>query len=115
MLEKVNPHAAANAVPEPFVYNRIGELNGNMLNVVQVENRMLDFHVHEDSDELFYVLEGEMKLETDEGVMPLKAGEMVIVPHGMRHRPIITKLVKILLMDREGTLNESNSVSPDRD
>ena len=53
MLTKVNLLAAANAVQGLYRYDKVGRLNGHVLSVVQVENRTLDFHVHEQSDELF--------------------------------------------------------------
>jgi hypothetical protein len=49
LMEKVNRGAL-------FQYLEIGRLNGHALNVGQVENRILDFHCHENSDELFYVI-----------------------------------------------------------
>lgn len=46
-----------------FSYLRVGKLNNHMLNVLQTENRTLDFHVHDNSDELFYCIEGEFDIE----------------------------------------------------
>ena len=57
MLEKVNLLQAANSVGL-FEYLSVGKLNGHALSVLQAENRTLGFHVHEQSDELFYVIEG---------------------------------------------------------
>ncbi|MCE5344276.1 MAG: cupin domain-containing protein [Eubacteriales bacterium] len=82
-----------------YQYEWIGRINNNALSVVQVENRTLDFHAHEQSDELFLILEGELTLETGDGLLPLNAGEMVIIPCGMRRRPIIAARVKLLLME----------------
>ena len=65
MLKKVNLKSAANAVDKLYVYDKIGKLNGHVLSVVNVENRTLEFHIHENSDELFYVIEGSFHLETE--------------------------------------------------
>ena len=92
-----------------YRYKKVGELNGHVLSVVQVENRALDFHIHEDSDELFYVIEGQFELETEEKGYPVKAGELIIVPKGMRHRPVVGSLTKFLMMELKGTLNKENS------
>ena len=109
MLEKVNVLTAVNALEALYCYQKIGRFNGNVISVVQVENRTLDFHVHEHSDELFMVLEGNFQLETEEGLIPLAAGEFVIVPKGMRHRPVATTLAKMLMVELAGTLNKQNS------
>jgi len=77
--------------------------------VVQVENRTLDFHVHEKSDELFYVIEGSFQLELEDGLLTLNEGEFVIVPKGTKHRPVVKSLTKFLMIELEGTLNKENS------
>lgn len=108
-MKAVNLLEEVNAVERLYVYEKIGRLNGNVLSVVNVENRTLDFHVHENSDELFYVIEGEFKLETEEGHIPVKSGEFVIVPKGVKHRPVVTTLTKFLMIEMDGTLNKENS------
>jgi mannose-6-phosphate isomerase-like protein (cupin superfamily) len=108
MLEKVNLLAAANQT-DLFQYLKVGQINNHMLNVVQVENRILDFHVHEQSDEMFYVLEGRFDIELDDGIVPLETGDMIIIPKGIRHRPVVKTRVKCLLVELEGTLNADNT------
>ncbi len=108
-MKAVNLLNEVNAVEKLYVYEKIGRLNGNVLSVVNVENRTLDFHVHENSDELFYVIEGEFNLETEEGLIPVKSGEFIIVPKGTRHRPVVTALTKFLMIEMDGTLNKENS------
>ena len=109
MIEKINLHEKANSVSRLFQYLEIGQLNGHVLNVLQVENRTLDFHIHEHSDELFYVIEGSFELEFDDGLAQLDQGDLIIVPKGIRHRPVCKALVKCLLIELDGTLNESNT------
>lgn len=109
MLRKVNLKLAADEVDELYVYDKVGLLNGHVLSVVKVENRTLNFHVHEGSDELFYVIEGTFQLETEEGLLRVDEGEFVIVPKGMRHRPVVKELGKFLMVELEGTLNKENS------
>ena len=92
-----------------YVYEKIGHINGHMLSVVQVENRTLDFHVHEASDEMFYVIEGSFQLETREGLIRVDEGEFIIVPKNTEHRPVVKELTKFLMMELAGTLNKENS------
>jgi len=109
MLKKVNIKDEANAVEGLYLYKKVGLLNSHVLSVVQVENRTLDFHVHEASDELFFVIEGAFQLETEDGLLPVDAGEFVVVPKGMRHRPVVGQLAKFLMIELAGTLNKENS------
>ncbi len=108
-MEKVNLLEKVNAVDALYVYDKIGRLNGNVLSVVQVENRTLNFHVHEHSDELFYVIEGSFHIDTDNGLIPINQGEFIIVPKGTRHRPVVKSLTKFLMIEMDGTLNKENS------
>jgi mannose-6-phosphate isomerase-like protein (cupin superfamily) len=108
-IKKTNLLDAVNSIGELYVYDKVGKLNGNVLSVVQVENRTLDFHVHEASDELFFVIEGGFHLETEEGLHRVNAGEFVIVPKGVLHRPVVKELSKFLMIELEGTLNKENS------
>ncbi len=109
MIEKINLQKSADNASELFQYVEIGRLNNHILNVLQVENRTLDFHIHEKSDELFYVIEGTFDIELDDKTIPMQQGDMVIIPKGTRHRPVCKSLVKCLLIELDGTLNKENT------
>lgn len=122
---KVSDHelAAINLLEEVkkietlYYYEKIGTLNSHALTVVNVSDRTLDFHKHEYSDELFFVIDGafylEVKNEKDDGLavtrIPIGAGELIIVPKGVLHRPVVTTLTRFLMMELEGTLTKENS------
>ncbi|MCL2142464.1 MAG: cupin domain-containing protein [Methanimicrococcus sp.] len=109
MIQKMNLLEKANSISSLFQYLEIGRLNNHTLNVLQAENRILDFHCHENSDELFYVIEGTFELEFEDGLTLLNQGDFIIVPKGVRHRPVCKSLVKCLLIELGGTLNEENT------
>jgi len=109
MIQKINLLEKANSVSELFQYLKVGHLNDHMLNVLQAENRTLDFHIHEDSDELFYVIEGSFAIEFEDRLLSLNQGDMIVVPKGTSHRPVCTELVKCLLIELDGTLNDDNT------
>ena len=109
MINKINLKEQVNSVSELFQYLRIGLLNNHMLNVLQAENRTLDFHTHEQSDEMFYCIEGEFDIEFDDGLTHLVQGDFIIIPKGIRHRPVCKSLVKCLLIELDGTLDETNT------
>ena len=109
MIKKVNLKEQVDAVKNLFQYKRVGTLNDHMLNVLQAENRTLDFHTHETSDEMFYCIEGEFDIEFEDGSTHLREGDLIIIPKGTKHRPVCKKLVKCLLIEVEGTLNKENT------
>ncbi|HWP50695.1 MAG TPA: hypothetical protein VN626_03250 [Clostridia bacterium] len=53
MHKKLNLKDAVDQVQRLYVYDKGGKLNGHTLSVVNVENRTLDFHALEASNELF--------------------------------------------------------------
>ena len=109
MIEKVNLKDKVNSVPALFSYLKVGQLNNHMLNVLQAENRTLDFHVHKQSDEMFYCIEGEFDIEFEDGMTHLSEGDFIIVPKGTSHRPVCKGLVKCLLIEIDGTLTKGNT------
>jgi len=52
MIQKINLLEKANSVSELFQYLEVGHLNNHMLNVLQAENRTLNFHPYEDSGQV---------------------------------------------------------------
>lgn len=109
MIQKVNLKDKANAIKNLFEYTKVGTLNNHMLNVLQAENRMPDFHIHENSDEMFYCIEGEFDIEFEDGLTHLYEGDFIIIPKGTMHRPVCKGRVKCLLIEVEGTLNNDNT------
>lgn len=108
-MKAINLMKEVNEIENLYVYTKVGFLNSHVLSVVQVENRTLDFHSHEYSDELFYVIEGGFYLETEEKKIRVSAGEFIIVPKGIKHRPVVNELTKFLMIELEGTLTKENS------
>ena len=83
MIQKVNLKENVNMIDELFRYKRVGTLNNHMLNVLQAENRTLD-HIHENSDELFYCIEGEFDIEFEDGLTHLCEGDFLITQLSQR-------------------------------
>jgi mannose-6-phosphate isomerase-like protein (cupin superfamily) len=67
------------------------------------------WHRHDDTDEVFIVLDGGMSIEFREGKVTMKAGEMFVVPKGTEHKPYAEKECKIMLVEPAGTINTGNA------
>lgn len=90
-------------------YKVIGKVNDHQFTLIKAKDRKLDFHSHPDSDEVFLIVEGRMKLEFKDKILELKAGEMCIVPKGVVHRPVCETDVTTLLIEKDGTLTPANT------
>lgn len=62
------------------------------------------WHRHEGHDELFLVFAGEMRLDTEQGNITLKAGEMAIVPSGVVHRSVASEQAEALLFAKKALI-----------
>jgi len=67
------------------------------------------WHAHTDTDEVFIVLDGEMRLDFRDGKVDLKAGEMFVVPKGVEHKPFAEKECQIMLIEPAGTVNTGDA------
>ncbi len=67
------------------------------------------WHAHDDTDEVFIVLEGEMSIEFRDGKVDLKAGEMIVVPKKVEHKPFAEDECKIMLVEPAGTINTGDA------
>jgi len=88
----------------------IGELNGQYVKVVKLQGEYV-WHFHEEEDELFLVIEGEMEIHLRDGIVCCKKGEYCIVPRGVEHKPVAGELCQILLFEPASTRNTGNVVN----
>ncbi|HHT16625.1 MAG TPA: cupin domain-containing protein [Papillibacter sp.] len=109
MLKKVNLKEQADSLDSLFTYLHVGDLNDHVMHVLKAEDRTLDFQIHEHSDEMFYCIEGRFQIELDDGFVDIEEGDFIVIPKGVRHRPVCKSLVKCLLIERAGTLNKDNT------
>jgi len=63
------------------------------------------WHKHDETDDLFLVLRGELTIELRDGSVTLRAGDLFVVPKGVEHRPVAREEVHVLLIEPSGTPN----------
>jgi mannose-6-phosphate isomerase-like protein (cupin superfamily) len=85
----------------------VGELNGQQVKLVKFLGPF-EWHHHADEDELFLVINGRFRMEFRDRNVELLAGEFLIVPHGVEHRPVADEEVSVLLFEPAATLNTGN-------
>lgn len=84
-----------------------GELNGQHVKLVKFKGPFT-WHHHEQEDEMFLVVKGSFIMEFRDKNVTLNAGEFIIVPRGVEHRPNAPEEVEVLLFEPAGTLNTGN-------
>lgn len=104
MLNKVNIQEKLNQFQDYWHPRIIGELNGQHVKLAKLKGEFV-WHAHAEEDELFYVVDGELDLEFRDRTVHLYAGEFLIVPKGVEHRPVAREEVSIMLFEPASTRN----------
>ena len=86
----------------------VGELNGQQVKLVKFVGEFV-WHKHDAEDELFLVVSGSFRMEFRDRTVSLTAGEFLIVPRGMEHRPVADDEVQVLLFEPATTLNTGDT------
>jgi mannose-6-phosphate isomerase-like protein (cupin superfamily) len=88
----------------------IADLNGQHVKLVKLLGEFV-WHHHNEEDELFLVHRGRLLMEFRDRVVELTAGEMIVVPRGVEHRPVAPEEVEVILFEPAGTLNTGNLIN----
>ena len=116
-MEKVNLAAKFAQFTGHWQPKVVGELNGQHVKLVKFVGEFI-WHWHTAEDELFLVVRGDFRMEFRTHVVELTAGELLIVPRGVEHRPVAAAEVEVLLFEPAGTVNTGTTggdrtVTPD--
>ena len=92
------------------------DLNGQQVKLARIEGAFI-WHAHADEDELFLVVEGGFRMDLREPggaerSVEVAAGEFVIVPRGVEHRPVAERPASILLFEPATTHHTGGVDSP---
>jgi mannose-6-phosphate isomerase-like protein (cupin superfamily) len=85
----------------------VGQFNGHDLMVVKVKGPFT-WHKHDDTDDFFLVLKGQLTIQMREGNVVLGPGELFVVPRGVEHCPVAEEEAHVLLIEPTGTANTGN-------
>jgi mannose-6-phosphate isomerase-like protein (cupin superfamily) len=97
MLKKLNVSQIAAQLAQPFSMMNVSRV-GDIVVSVYVCQGMLEWHQHLDNDELFWVYEGSILLESEWGEVRLRPGELAVVPKGVEHRSRSELRASVLLL-----------------
>ena len=76
---KVNLADCYTKFNDTFSPKIVGELNGQYVMVVKLEGDKVPWHIHDNEDEMFWVVEGELNVYEKDKTITLKDGEFYIV------------------------------------
>ncbi|MFZ6012116.1 MAG: cupin domain-containing protein [Bacteroidota bacterium] len=111
-MASVNLNATLDHVVEYFFPRVIASVNDHYVKVVKIKGDDVPWHNHEDSDELFYVLKGNLDMKVrGQPPVALTEGDVFVVPKGAYHRISAAEECHIMLIERKDTLHTGTEIS----
>ena len=106
-MEKVNLAEKFALISEHWRPKVVGELNGQEIKLAKICGAF-PWHHHEREDEMFLAVRGKFRIEFRDKTIELEAGDFLIVPRGVEHRPVAEEEAEILLFEPCGVKNTGN-------
>ncbi|MEP6793720.1 MAG: cupin domain-containing protein [Saprospiraceae bacterium] len=107
-MQKINIPEKLSLINDYWNPRIAGELNGQLIKLVKFKGEFV-WHKHDDEDEMFYVLDGQFKMELRDQTILLKKNEFLIIPRGVEHRPVAENEVSVMLFEPASTLNTGDT------
>jgi|TARA_B000000475_G_scaffold107652_1_gene87336 mannose-6-phosphate isomerase-like protein (cupin superfamily) len=109
-MEKINLKEKLSKFSDHWSPKVIAEMNDYQFKLVKIQGEFV-WHNHDDTDETFIVIEGEMKIEFENETLELNEGDMFVVPKGIEHKPWAENECKVMIIEPRGVLNTGSSES----
>jgi mannose-6-phosphate isomerase-like protein (cupin superfamily) len=108
MSEPIDLQSALATFTDLWSPRIVSRVNDYDVRVAKVAGDHL-WHAHDDTDEFFLVLDGELTIalreEGDERAVTLPRGAVFVVPRGIEHKPSAPGGASILMFEPTGTLS----------
>ncbi len=104
MEQVINLENAAAGLPEYWSPKVLGKVNDQFVKVAKIKGE-LAWHKHDDEDELFLILDGQLRIEYEDHFVDLQKGDFHIVPKGLMHNPVCEDECLVALIETVTTLH----------
>lgn len=106
-MSKINFIKKFELINEHWSPKIIAQMNDYHFKLAKIKGEFT-WHLHEETDEVFIVIEGSMRMDYEDEQIEMKKDEMIVVPKGKLHKPYSEKGAQILLIEPAGTVNTGN-------
>jgi len=100
-LQKIDVPDIVKNCKDKWFNQSLCKVNGSVLRLGIFEGEF-HWHKHENDDEVFFVLNGSLVIETERGNFMLNEQEGVCIPKGIMHRPIAKEKTIVLMIENQG-------------
>lgn len=109
-MKAVNLFKELELVDDHWSPRIIGQVNDQYIKVAKLKGA-LTWHKHDDEDELFYVLRGQLIIEYESDRVVLNEGDFHVVPKGVMHNPVAEDECWIALIETVTTKHTGDVVT----
>ena len=103
-LQTMDVQALIERVTEPWYSQTLIQV-GDVVVRLGVMQGEFHWHVHDEQDEFFFVLDGRFRIELENAdTVELDPRQAFSVPAGMRHRPVVPVRSAVLMIERAGVV-----------
>jgi mannose-6-phosphate isomerase-like protein (cupin superfamily) len=110
MIEKVNLSEKFALFSEHWNPKVAGEVGDAYVKLVKLRGEFV-WHKHDDEDEMFLVVKGEITIRLRDRDVRLGEGEFLIIPRGVEHKPVAQEEAHVLLFEPKTVLNTGDVVN----
>ena len=89
----------------------VGDLNDSQVKLVKFKGEFI-WHKHDNEDELFFIIKGQLLIKLREQDIYLNEGEFVIIPKGIEHLPVAKEEVHVMLIEPKAISNTGDTGNP---
>ena len=108
MTQKINIDEKFSLFSEHFRPKIVAELNGQEFKLAKIKGTY-PWHSHADADEMFFIWKGNITLEFRTHSVELGAGEAIVIPMGVEHRPVAEHEAEIFLIEPKNVKNNGDT------
>jgi len=92
------------SVTQYFSPKIIDEVNDQYIKVAKIKGQEVPWHNHENEDELFYIVDGELLMEIEnQPSFTMNKGDLFVVKKGVNHRVSSVEECRIMLIESKTT------------
>jgi len=89
----------------------VATLNDYEIKLARIKGEFV-WHTHDDTDELFLIVEGTLTIQLRDGDVTLRPGQLFVVARGVEHCPIADGEVLAMLIEPAGVVNTGGAGGP---
>jgi mannose-6-phosphate isomerase-like protein (cupin superfamily) len=87
----------------------VAQVNDQYVKLAKLKGELV-WHAHDAEDELFFIVKGALSMQYEDRTVELRAGDLHLVPRGVRHNPVADEECWVMLVEPASTRHTGDEV-----